>query len=142
MTGTVFCDSAGVRVIGSAHKLAAAGSSEMRLVLGRSPVARILQITGLDQLMPVYPDVLESLATPRSGPDGKPASPPLPSPGAPYPHAPGPANAGSPAGTSKLCSVSTTSSASGRARTAGLISPSTWLLGSVRLIVRLRAERK
>ena len=73
MTGTLFCDSAGVRVIGRA--LAAAGDSEMRLVLGRSPVARILQITGLDQLMPVYPDVLESLVTPRGGPDSKPASP-------------------------------------------------------------------
>ena len=74
MTVTVFCDSAGVRVIGRAHKLAAAGGSEMRLVIGRSPVARILQITGLDQLMPVYPDVLESLATPRGGPGSKPAS--------------------------------------------------------------------
>jgi anti-anti-sigma factor len=73
MTATVFCDSAGVHVLGRAHELAAAGGSELRLALGDSPAARILQLVGLDQIVPVYRDVEQSLATPRNGPDSRPA---------------------------------------------------------------------
>jgi len=64
MTATVFCDSSGVHALARAHELADAGSSELRLALGGSPAARIIQLLGLDQIMPVYRDVEESLATP------------------------------------------------------------------------------
>jgi hypothetical protein len=47
-----------------AHELAAASGSELRLAAGDSPAARILQLLGLDKIVPVYRDVQRSLATP------------------------------------------------------------------------------
>jgi anti-sigma B factor antagonist len=73
MAATVFCDSAGVNALARAHELAAAGGSELRLALGDSPTARIIQLIGLDQIVPVYHDVEQSLATPRNGPDSRPS---------------------------------------------------------------------
>lgn len=64
MTTTVFCDSAAVRALARAYELAAAGDSELRLVLGDSPTARIIQLTGLDQIVLVYRSVQQSLAAP------------------------------------------------------------------------------
>jgi phosphoserine phosphatase RsbU/P len=75
MTATVFCDSSGVHALVRAQELAAAGGSELRLALGSSPTTRIIQLLGLDQIVPVYSDVEESLATPRNGPDSTPAPP-------------------------------------------------------------------
>ena len=72
MTATMFCDSAGVHALARAHELAAAGGSELRLALGDSPAARIIQLIGLDQIVPVYRDVQQSLATPRARPDSTP----------------------------------------------------------------------
>jgi sigma-B regulation protein RsbU (phosphoserine phosphatase) len=65
MTATMFCDSAGVSALARAHELAAAGGAELRLALGGSPAARVIQLIGLDQIVPVYRDVQQSLATPR-----------------------------------------------------------------------------
>ena len=73
MTATAFCDSAGVHALARSHELATAGGSELRLALGDSPSARVLQLIGLDQIVPVYPDVERSLATVRNGPDSRPA---------------------------------------------------------------------
>jgi phosphoserine phosphatase RsbU/P len=64
MTATTFCDSAGVNALARAHELAAAGGIELRLALGDSPAARVIQLIGLDQIMPLYHDVPQSLATP------------------------------------------------------------------------------
>ena len=69
LTATEFCDSAGVEVLARARDMAAARGVEFRLALGGSPVARILQLTGLDEVMPLYRDVPHSLATPP-GPAG------------------------------------------------------------------------
>jgi sigma-B regulation protein RsbU (phosphoserine phosphatase) len=66
LTATVFCDSSGVHALAHGHELAAVNGGELRLVLGGSPIARILQLIGLDQIMPVYRDVEQSLATPRA----------------------------------------------------------------------------
>jgi anti-anti-sigma factor len=68
LTRTMFCDSAGVHAIARACERAALGGTELRLAVGDSPVARILQLTGLDQVVPVYRDVQQSLDTPRAGP--------------------------------------------------------------------------
>jgi phosphoserine phosphatase RsbU/P len=73
MTGTEFCDSAGVSALVRAHERAAAAGSELRLALGDSPAARIIQLIGLDQVIPLYPSVEQSLATPRNGPGSRPA---------------------------------------------------------------------
>ncbi len=75
MTGTVFCDSAGVHALARAYRLAAANGGELCLAIGDSPVARILQLIGLDQVVPVHHDVQQSLATPRAGPDSRPDLP-------------------------------------------------------------------
>ncbi|HTZ24599.1 MAG TPA: STAS domain-containing protein [Streptosporangiaceae bacterium] len=61
MTATTFCDSAGISVLARAHELAMANGGELRIALGHSPVARIIQLVGLDQVVPVYPDVQHSL---------------------------------------------------------------------------------
>jgi anti-anti-sigma factor len=77
LTSTTFCDSAGMHAIARASEHAALGGAELRLAVGDSPVARILQLTGLDQVMPLYHDVQQSLDTPRagSGPGGQVAQP-------------------------------------------------------------------
>jgi anti-anti-sigma factor len=61
LTTTTFCDSAGINVLARAHELTAASGGELRIALGHSPVARIIQLVGLDQIVPVYPDVQHSL---------------------------------------------------------------------------------
>ena len=66
LTGTVFCDSAGVYVLTRTRELIVANGGELRLAMGDSPVARIFELTGLDKLMPVYRDVQQSLDTPRA----------------------------------------------------------------------------
>jgi sigma-B regulation protein RsbU (phosphoserine phosphatase) len=75
LTGTVFCDSTGIRVLARARERAAGTGTEVRLAVGDSPVRRMLQLTGLDQLMPCYRDARDSLATPRDEP-GPAAAPP------------------------------------------------------------------
>ena len=72
LTATSFCDSAGIAALAGASQLAATAGAELRLALGDSPVARILQLTGLDAVMPVYRDAGHSLATPP-GPAAPPA---------------------------------------------------------------------
>jgi anti-anti-sigma factor len=72
MTATTFCDSAGIHALSRTHELATGNGSELRLALGDSPAVRIIQLTGLDQVVPVYRDVQQSLATPRAGPDSRP----------------------------------------------------------------------
>ena len=47
-------------------QLAADRRRELRLALGDSPVARILRLTGLDTVIPVYRDAGGSLAVPRT----------------------------------------------------------------------------
>lgn len=66
MSGTTFCDSAGVRAIIVAHQQAAATRTQFRLVA--TEVSRILKLVGVDQLIPIYPTLQEALA--ESGPAG------------------------------------------------------------------------
>jgi sigma-B regulation protein RsbU (phosphoserine phosphatase) len=73
LTATVFCDSAGVEVLARARDVATARGVEFRLALGGSPVARILQLTGLDEVMPLYRDVPDSLAAPLARPGRAPS---------------------------------------------------------------------
>jgi anti-sigma B factor antagonist len=67
LTGTTFCDSAGIQSLARAHRLATANGGELRLAVGASPVSRILQLTGVDQVLPVFRDVQHSLDTPKAG---------------------------------------------------------------------------
>lgn len=64
LTGTSFCDSSGVHAIARGYRLAAQNGGELRLAVGSSPTLRVLELTGLDQVVSLYPDVEQSLATP------------------------------------------------------------------------------
>jgi anti-anti-sigma factor len=55
LSGCTFLDSAGIRaLVGSARTLEAAGRS-LRLVTSDAGILRLLEITGVDTLIPVHP---------------------------------------------------------------------------------------
>src|SRR5262249_3518169 len=63
MSGTTFCDSAGVNALVRTLKRATASCTGMRLVVSTHAVRRVLDITGVDHLIDVYPSVAASLAS-------------------------------------------------------------------------------
>ena len=67
MSGTTFCDSAGVQAIVAAYQHAATNGSQLRLVA--TAMLRILTLVGADQLVPIYPTLQAALADapPRPG---------------------------------------------------------------------------
>jgi anti-sigma B factor antagonist len=62
MSGTTFCDSAGVNALVRAYKRSSASGAEMRLVVTAPGVQRVLAITGVDGLIDIYPSVAAALA--------------------------------------------------------------------------------
>jgi anti-sigma B factor antagonist len=60
MSGTTFCDSAGVQAIIDTYNQAAATRIQLRLVA--TEVLRILTLVGIDQLIPTYPTLEAALA--------------------------------------------------------------------------------
>ncbi len=68
MSETTFCDSAGVQAIIDVHNLIEArnqtGATSMRVLLVANAVGRIITLTGVDQLMPVYSTLDAALAGP------------------------------------------------------------------------------
>jgi anti-anti-sigma factor len=69
LTATAFCDSSGLNSLVQAYRRAGASGIEMRLAGGGPAVRRILQITGIDQLICTYPNVPASLIG-EQGPRG------------------------------------------------------------------------
>jgi anti-sigma B factor antagonist len=62
MTGTRFCDSAGLAVLVRAHRRAVADDGELRLVIpAGSAVSRIFAVTGLDRVIPLFGSLDEAL---------------------------------------------------------------------------------
>jgi anti-sigma B factor antagonist len=71
MTRTRFCDSAGLTVLVRAHKRALAEGGELRLVVpADGAVARILAITRLDCVMPLFDSLEEALTSGRAAVTG------------------------------------------------------------------------
>ena len=64
LSGTTFCDSAGVSALVRTFRRADASHSEMRLVVTVSSVLRVLSLTGVDRLLDIYPNVTVALASP------------------------------------------------------------------------------
>lgn len=62
MSATVFCDSAGVTALAVAHKEAVSRAGQLRVVTGAPQVLRVLELTGLDLLIGIYPSEAEALA--------------------------------------------------------------------------------
>ena len=56
-TKMTFCDSAGIATLIHAHRQAAATGAQLRVVITSTPVRRILEIIGADQLLLVYPSL-------------------------------------------------------------------------------------
>jgi anti-sigma B factor antagonist len=54
MTATTFCDSIGIGMLIRAQKQATARDAELRLLLPRPNVLRIMTIQGVDTLLPIY----------------------------------------------------------------------------------------
>ena len=72
MTGTVFCDSAGLHTLVRAHKRVMAKGDELRLVIPADGVVRrILTLTGLDQFMSCFTSLEEALAQPQGAADSQ-----------------------------------------------------------------------
>jgi anti-sigma B factor antagonist len=73
MTGTQFCDSAGLRELARAHKRARAEGGELRLVLSADgAVRRVFTFTGLDRLIPHFAALEQALAqVPAAGRPGR-----------------------------------------------------------------------
>jgi anti-anti-sigma factor len=61
MAQTQFCDSAGLNVLVRAHKRAQAEGGELLLVIGAATVLRIFAVTGIDQLIPSFPNLEQAL---------------------------------------------------------------------------------
>jgi len=55
MTATTFCDSSGAKELLLAHNKAAADGIELRIVMPSADVRRLFELTGLDQVLAIYP---------------------------------------------------------------------------------------
>jgi anti-sigma B factor antagonist len=64
MTRTRFCDCAGLHALIAAHKRAQAEGRQVRLVITGAQVRRILTLTALDRLIPVYTTLDQALTQP------------------------------------------------------------------------------
>jgi anti-anti-sigma factor len=62
MTGTRFCDSAGVRVLVRAQERALANGGELLLVIPASAVLRVFALTGITRVIPHVADLNKALA--------------------------------------------------------------------------------
>jgi len=61
LTATTFCDSIGIRVLVLAHQQAAASGTELRLLLPRPGVLRVMEVLGIDAVLPIYHSLEEAL---------------------------------------------------------------------------------
>jgi anti-sigma B factor antagonist len=57
LTSTVFCDSAGARQFVLAHNYADTHGAQLRFVIPDRNMLRVLTLTGLDQLLSIYPSL-------------------------------------------------------------------------------------
>jgi len=60
MSRTRFCDSAGLNALVTADRRARADGGEVRLVVGEG-VARVVALTGVDRVIPVYASLEDAL---------------------------------------------------------------------------------
>jgi anti-sigma B factor antagonist len=61
MSRTRFCDSAGLNALVAADRQARAEGGEVRLVVVGEAVARIVALTGVDRVIPIYASLEEAL---------------------------------------------------------------------------------
>lgn len=78
MTSTTFCACAGVGALARAQQRAAANHARLRVATTTPTVLRVLALTGMDRLVPVFGTVADALAGPSAlaapGEDSAPAA--------------------------------------------------------------------
>jgi anti-sigma B factor antagonist len=62
MTATTFCGSIGIRVLVLAHQQAAAHGTELRLLRPSLRVLRVMEVLGVDAVLPIYHSLEEAVA--------------------------------------------------------------------------------
>src|SRR5579859_3885759 len=62
MTVTTFCDISGIRVLVLAHKRATAHGAELRLLRPCDRLLRVMEVLGVDAVLPIYHSLAEALA--------------------------------------------------------------------------------
>jgi len=66
LTATRFCDSAGLQQLLQAHRQAAAAGTQLRLaILPGGPVSRVIELTGINRYISVYPTLQLAIDSPR-----------------------------------------------------------------------------
>ncbi|HEV2370542.1 MAG TPA: STAS domain-containing protein [Streptosporangiaceae bacterium] len=70
MTPTRFCDSSGIAMVLRAHIQARAEGAEVRLVVSSGHVLRVMTITGLTGVVPMFPSVNDALGATARHPPG------------------------------------------------------------------------
>jgi anti-sigma B factor antagonist len=71
MSATTFCDSAGVTTLVRAAREANASGTGLRVAASAPAVTRVLAITGVDQLIDVYPSAAAAMADPANDAAGQ-----------------------------------------------------------------------
>ena len=61
MSRTRFCDSAGLNALVGAARQARANGGEVRMVVVGGAVSRIVELTGVDRVIAIYPSLEEAL---------------------------------------------------------------------------------
>ena len=62
MSSTLFCDSSGLNVLVRAHQQAEARGGQVCLVMSGAGVLRILTVTGVDRVIPIFGSLEDALA--------------------------------------------------------------------------------
>jgi anti-sigma B factor antagonist len=62
MTATTFCDASGMTAIVTAYRRAVAVGADMRLAIGHPAARRVFELTGLDTIISIYPDLPTALS--------------------------------------------------------------------------------
>jgi anti-sigma B factor antagonist len=63
MTDTEFCDSAGMQALIRASQRATASETQLRIANARSTVLRVLELTAVDQILEIHPDVPSAIVS-------------------------------------------------------------------------------
>jgi anti-sigma B factor antagonist len=72
MTATTFCDSLGIKKLLAAHYQASDLGCQLRFVLPRGQVLRVLNLLGADRVLAIYPTLAEAVsAAPRASSNGE-----------------------------------------------------------------------
>jgi anti-sigma B factor antagonist len=61
MSRTRFCDSAGLNILVNADRRARAEGGEVRLVIIAESIVRVVALTGVDRVIPIYASLEEAL---------------------------------------------------------------------------------